>query len=699
LPIEQERIMKRRDFLGAVGGGGFLALSAGQMLAFGQEKERGRPKPEPGAEGETTKEAADAARPSSFYWSWWGWEPLAHYRRTGGVVGAVDVTAPGFPQWYERLHSEELVRTMSALGVNLAVTHFFKGFGLKHERAEQQRTAEFVRAAHRHGVRVLGYCQQRSLYYETFLAEEPQAEAWIQRDADGKCRTWGSAYYRWAPCIHSREFREYMKRVIRVGLEEIGLDGLHFDNDYCEPCYCPRCEQLFRGWLTVRYPDLRERFGLDSFDHVRQPPTQTSVGRIIDPLAQAWVRFRCESLGDYHRDITSYARGLRPDVILLANPAYPRGPDGPYRRSVWAPMVGRHLTLMFAENGNAAGMVDGAMISQIRAYKHAAAIGYRAVSTTWKRGKGITGLSGLALPQKSEEVTLQVAEAAAFGGIPGTNWALRPDGPGDRMRIDVPELRTALGQYLGFARQTEDLRFGARPVRDVAVLQTFASMAFDAAVAPPLVLGAEEVLIRHGFAWETVFGDSLGPLGGFGALVLAGQSHLSDDECRAIGDFARHGRGLVLAGDNGQYDEHGRRRSQNPLEELAGPQVVRLEPSLVRTAGESSYGDRIPLAKSHEQVAAAVQEALGNRLSVRLSGIGAVALAAYELADNRLAVHLVNYAAPEAPKGLRLSLGPRWKNPSRVRLLTAESPEQTLSVAGGAVEIPPFPVYAVVLVG
>jgi hypothetical protein len=120
---------------------------------------------------------------------------------------------------------------------------------------------------------------------------------------------------------------------------------------------------------------------------------------------------------------------------------------------------------------------------------------------------------------------------------------------------------------------------------------------------------------------------------------------------------------------------------------------------LVRTAGESSYGDRIPLPQGHQQVAAAVQKALGNRLSVRLSGTDTVALAAYELADNRLAVHLVNYAAPEAPKGLKLSLGARWNNAGRVRLLTAESPEQALSVAGAAVEIPPFPVYAVVVVG
>jgi hypothetical protein len=62
-------------------------------------------------------------------------------------------------------------------------------------------------------------------------------------------------------------------------------------------------------------------------------------------------------------------------------------------------------------------------------------------------------------------------------------------------------------------------------------------------------------------------------------------------------------------------------------------------------------------------------------------------------------VHLVAYAAPAPPKGLRLSLGQPWKNASRVRWLTAESPEQTLAIAAASVEIPPFPVYAVVVIG
>ncbi len=493
--------MKRREFLGLLGSA--AAGCCGPALF---------------SRGSMAAEALPPVQSSQgLYWSWWAWEPIDHYRRRGGNVATVDAYAPWLPQWYARLHSEELVRTMAGLGVNLGVTHFFKGFGLKHEHAEQQRTAELVRIAHRHGVRIVGYCQSRSLYYEAFLSEQPDAEDWIQRDQSGRKITWGGAYYRWAPCVLSDEFRTYLKRVIGYGLEEIGLDGLHFDNDYAEPCYCHRCEQGFRQWLTRRCPDPRGQFGLDGYEHVRLPPVQSSVGRIQDPLVRQWVRWRCECLGEYHRDITSYARSLRPGVILMGNPAHPRSLDAPYKVSVWAPMVGRHLTLMFAENGNFPGMADGALVSQIRAYKQAAAVGYRVLSTTWRHGSE----TGLGLPKTPDEVALQVAEAAAFGGIPGTNWALRPRGEGDRMQIDRADLRAALKQYLQFARSNEPLMARSQPVRDVAVLQTFASQALDSASNGPILLGAEETLIRSGFSWETVFGDNLAQMDDFGTLITA----------------------------------------------------------------------------------------------------------------------------------------------------------------------------------
>jgi len=673
----ENRPFDRRAFLELAGGATLLSLApAGWSQAAPAAAERPRSK---------------LAR-GPLYWSWWGWEPLDHYHRLGGNVAAVDTSAAWLPLWFDRLHSEELVQTMAGLGINLAVTHFFKGFGLKQERSEQQRTAELVKFAHRHGIRVLGYCQSRSLYYENFLAEESDAEGWVQRDADGKLRTWGGAYYRWTPCILSTEFRTYLKRAIRVGLEEIGLDGLHFDNDYCEPCYCPRCQAGFRRWLKQRYPDPRQYFGMSTFDQVRLPPTTTAT-RITDPLAQAWTRFRCESLGEYHHDITQYARTLRPEVILLGNPAFPRGADGPYRRSVWGPWVGRNLDLMFAENGNFPGMDQGTLISQIRAYKQGAASGYRVVSTTWRRGVE----SGLGLPTSAEEIALQVAEAAAYGGVPGTNWALRPRGEGNGMRIDQPEMRSALQKYLAFVRGNERLLAGAQPVRDVAVLHAFGSLALNWQESAAEVQGAEETLIRGGFPWEVVFDDDLARLQGFSTLVLAGMPNLDQATCDAVRQFVARGGSLVVAGPAGSCDEQGRTRASGGLESLTGPRVVCLEQGVSRSPATQGYTGRVPLPKRWKELAAAVRRAAGERFTVRLEGSTTVALSAYELPGHRLAIHLVNYATAEPSKAVRLQLGPQWKAVRTVAMLTAEAPAQKLKAEEAVIHVPPFAVYAVLV--
>lgn len=681
-------VVGRRGFLGRVACAWWLARHVPFLAPVGVAR----------ADGVDGASAKDAVARKPLYWSWWGWEPLAHYRRVGGIVGAVDTNAPGLEKWYDRLHSEELVATMADVGVNLACTHFFKGFGLVAERAEQQRTAALVRVAHGHGIKVLGYCQSRSLYHESFLAEEPHAEEWIQRDEQGKLRTWGRATYRWAPCILSREFRDYMKRAIRIGLEEVGLDGFHFDNDYCEPCYCKRCQEGFRAWLAKRHPAPQERFGRASFDDVRLPATVRSPAHIEDPIVQEWVRFRCESLAEYHAELCAHARSIRPGVILLGNPAYPRDGNSPYGRSVWPALLGRQLDLLFAENENFPGMEGGALVSQIRAFKQAAAVGYRVISTVWRRDK----LTAAGLPESAGEVGLQVAEAAANGGVPGTNWALRPTNEGDRMRIDRPDLREALAISLRFARDTEKLLAGARPVRDVAVLRTFASAAFDGRESDARVLAAEEVLIRGGFAWETVFGEDMGRLDGFAALVLAGQSHMSDAECETVRAFTKAGGALILVGDNGDRDENGRARGRPAFQGFQGGNIARIGADVICAKEAGGRAARIMLPESWTQMADEIDRVAGERLSVRLRGAGTIALSASEIEGGRLVIHLVNYAAGATPEGLRLDLGKRWKGAGAARMLVPDGPGRDLvvrDVSGPMLELPPFAVYGVVIVG
>lgn len=689
----------RRHFLGQLGGLPLLGTSLLSANLWDAAMAG-----EPAVLSPETQQAKDRATDSAVYWAWWGWEPWEHNRRAGGVTGAVDGSSHWLHRWYGRLHSEEMVELMAKLGVNMAVTHYFKGFGLEHERAEAQRTARLVQLARKHGIRVIGYCQFRSLYYETFMLEEPSAENWIQRDPLGQSIGWGKQYFRWTPCINSQEFRAYLKRVVRVGLEEIGLAGFNFDNCMSSPCYCPRCERAFREWMVNRYPEPRDLFGIGTVAGVRQPPAPKDTSRVTDPLTRAWLRWRCERLDDFAGEITGYIRGLRPDAILMANPGYPTGANCAMR-SVWPAMVGRHLNMMIAENSSSPEMLDDKIISQIRAYRHGIAVGYRPVSTTWAGGVGreASTEASSALPQTPQMVKLQVAEAAANRAVPGANWALRPLGGGDGMRIDLPELREALAQYLQFVRKYESLWLNATPISDVAVIRSFASGAFDPQKSWDYAVTAEEILIRSGFSWGAAFDENLDGLKGSPVLVLAGQTHLASGTCEAIRAFAAAGGGVIVLGDLAQWDENGMLYEPSPLAGLQGPRVVRMEIDTPKNDHRAGHTVCIALPKQRRAVAEAVEKVSDGRLTARLHGSTTVALSAFRTQDDRLALHLVNYAAPKAAGPLRVALGDAWKSRREARLITPEGGEQPLSVtgdkAGASIEISAIEAYGIVVVG
>lgn len=662
--------------------------------------------PAPITVGQTGTKSTSSAAGAPYYWSWWGWEPIEHNIRFGGPSYTVDGGSWWAPKWYDRLHREELVQKMSGLGINLAVTHFFKGFGLKSERPQWERTGALVRLAHGHGVKVLGYCQLGSLYYETFLAEEPGAEAWALRTIDGSLKPYeGAQYYRWRPCINHPEFRAYIKRAVSIGLGEVGLDGFNFDNCSNPACYCDHCTALFRAWLGRRYREPLPLFGINSFDHVRQPPAPAKADQVHDPLVRAWIRWRCEALAAFLGEVAGHARGLKADAILMANPSHPCGASDTALRGVWPVWLGRHLDLMIAENANEPEVAGDLMVSQIRAHKNAAAVGYRAVPTTWAEGPGRLGAAdaSVRLAQTPSAIRLQIAEAAANGGIPGSNWATRPLGGGDGMRIDRPEFAAALDQYLGFVRKHKDLIFSGRPLGDVAVLHAFPSLAFNGQHAMDQIAAAEEVLIRAGLQWGVVFDDNLDRLENFSVLILAGQTHLSDAACDAVRRFVHGGGAVVMLGENGRYDDEGRLLQADRLAGLSGDRVSRLEAGAITRIKDRRWGVFAALIPTWKDVVAAILKEAEARLSARiLDPDTRVSLSASQGNDGKLVVQLVNYAGSRSARNHRIAIGTTWGERGAARLLTPEKPERMLEVrrdgARYVIEVPPIDVYGVVLV-
>jgi len=148
----------------------------------------------------------------------------------------------------------------TVLGLNFCHCRFYKGMGWEFASHDFPNVKRFVENAHRHGVRVLAYVQFSTLYYETMLEEIPDLADWAAIDENGKKRTYhGDGYYRWMPCMNAPGFEPYLKKMIRIALNEGGFDGVMLDNAFMSPCHCSRCTALFRGESGAYDPSYRQR--------------------------------------------------------------------------------------------------------------------------------------------------------------------------------------------------------------------------------------------------------------------------------------------------------------------------------------------------------------------------------------------------------------------------------------------------------
>ena len=380
-------------------------------------------------------------------WAYWGHEPSYHLRR---MHSAPSLFAPGecTDEWLDRLRSEESIRTAAEAGINIIFTSFYKGFGLAHEKEEMQKTKEVVEIAHKYNMKVLGYCQLESIYYETFLGEDPQAADMASRTHDGKIAIWGTAYYRWRVCYNSDRFWKYIQIIVDYGLNELKLDGFHFDNSYMSNCYCDNCKQDFRRYLreTVKNPD--QILGINSFDHVEIPYFENLQGRIFDPLYILWLKYKQNKCAQMLDQIFAYVKEKSDNkALVLHNPAFPRVESSYINNSFNPEFSGSHCDYIMAENHENLVDDNGKITTQILAYKFAKRFHYKVFESSWRSPKetkdcadfdAYTSLNRNTYPSTYFDIAYYLSQSMIFGGIVGTTWLMRSNHNGCGMIMDDP---------------------------------------------------------------------------------------------------------------------------------------------------------------------------------------------------------------------------------------------------------------------
>lgn len=652
----------------------------------------------------------------------WDDFPLFQLRKGGG------------PDWMEDAYRKQRdPRTIEALakaGVTLAIIHFFKGFGLEAEREHIEDAGVLARLLKQNGIRV-GLYVGATIGYETFLIEDPEANAWFAPDFMGKPLYYSDQTFRRRVYFMHPGYRAYIKRVLKYGIENLHPDLIHFDNTSLQArpgvFEHPMAIEDFRKYLGAKYSpaEMKNRLGFSDIRYVVAPDTENVPLKLDDPLFQEFAEFRCHQLISYYADMRSYIHSLNSSVAIDCNPS--SGISG--RNLIWQqgvdyPRLLNEVDAVWTEEGDAAGVTpEGILISKIRTLKTASSRKKHVFCYTW----GATGNWGYT---ENAGSLLQMAESMAYN-----NQCLGMVGNVNA----IGDLPFQPRQYIRFFHDNFDLYRNADSVADVALLSSFASIGFDQGGPLRSFMLAGQTLIQDRLLFDIIFDEDLENLSKYRALFLPDSESLSDRQIEIIRKFVMNGGGLVATELTSLYNEQGKRRrnfglkdlfgisdlpngSRSPDALLSGGVVSSIEgkgrviylpeikPAIAqeRAAGVRESQRRWALPANHQDISDAVLKALGGKgtLQTPIATFPYVTVElARQAADDRLILHLVNYNHAKASRLSNIPIAitpPDGKKVERIRMLTPDHPGKVEPVAWKSDEsvsfnVPSLEIYSVVV--
>ena len=611
------------------------------------------------------------------------WDSMPIFRRRVG----------GNTTWqeydYRSEQTEETVRKLKELGVTMAVIHFYKGFGRAAERPHIDDTRKLAALLHRHGIRVGVYIGS-TIAYETFLAEQPDAADWFVPDYLGKPVFYDDQTFRKRVYFMHPGYRAYMKRVLRLAVEDLKADEIDFDNTsmQAEPQIFehPLAIQDFRRFLEARYTadERTRRFGFAEVRFMLPPRYDRPLGAIDDPLFEEWADFRCHQLESYYAELAAFIRSMNPNVAIATNPH--SGISG--RNTVWDqgvdyPGLLRSMDVVWTEEGNEARVTDdGILVSKIRTYKMATSLGKRVLTYTAGRDGG----------------KLQMAESMAYNrqglGMVGSVLA----------GYDTPAGERSYVQY--FIRNFADYR-DVHNIADVAVVQSHASMGFNNDLPWQSTMLLEQSLIQAGIPFDIIFDEHLKDLRRYKVLALADQECLSDEQIGFIREFVRNGGGLVASERTSLYTNWRERRRDFGLKDLFGitaaewdgtavPEsnqrggpvrsefgrgrvayIPAIEPALPKPQAEPMISKYWKLPLNWKQLIDELRWAAGGGFSLEIKAPATVTLEFLRQdSTNTLFVHLLNYAVERQQDVQGIELNLQVPSGHQVKAVELVSPDQ-----------------------
>ncbi|MBN2289263.1 MAG: hypothetical protein JXQ83_08010 [Candidatus Glassbacteria bacterium] len=484
------------------------------------------------------------------------WEPLAFRVRRGPVP-------TNYRARYEWEHSPEAVLGLKESGVNMIITHFYKGLGMEAEETELSYVKKLARLCRGNDM-YLGAYIGSTLFNETLYREIPESRSWVQLDRQGERINYSATqYFRdRADCTHPG-YREHIKGIVTRAVREYGMNLIHFDNTSSLFAFdigrTENIRALFRRRLETGYTDgqRRELFGFSDVSLVEPPRLERSpMLPVTDPLAQEWTTFRVEALADYTRELSEHIDSLDPEVVMEINPLGLAGANRAYTHGMYHASLLPYTDIFWSEDPDHARYFPegNRLVCKIRSYKLARQFGN-------------------ALFSYSNNV-LDLAEAMAFNrmclGDVGfrivEDWPAGVDLDDSYRYFYTPEdtldsgKKAAMRQLIHFFHRNKDLYRGLETLADVGVMRDYESMTFGGWLPNLNTIQAEQVLIQNRVPFTLLSDREWEQLERYRIVVLASQENLSDREIGLLRQYLEQGGALAVVGSTGAFDQRRRQR-------------------------------------------------------------------------------------------------------------------------------------------
>jgi hypothetical protein len=614
------------------------------------------------------------------------WDAMPIFRRRVG----------GNPTWQEEAYLKEntgeTVKKYKEMGVTMILLHFYKGFGLEAEKEHIEEARHMASICRQNGLKV-GVYVGSTIGFETFLPEKPEAAGWFVPDYMGQPVLYGDQTFRKRVYFMHPGFIEYMKQVVKIAVEDLKVDLIHFDNTSMraapEIFQHPLAVQDFRSFLHKKYtPDLlKKRFGFSDVSYVEPPKYTEPMSTINDPLFQEWADFRCWQLSDFYGKMETYIHSLNPEVAVVNNPhSGLSGINTVWDQGIDYPRLLAHTDMVWTEEGNNPAVTEeGVLISKIRTYKMAETLNNRIFTYT-------------------SDSKLEMAEAMAYNrqGMGMVGGLKEMEGNQLAQGYEMPEDQK---EYIRFFHRNFDLYNEISNIADIAVLHSFASMAFNNDLPYQSAYLYEQVLIQNRIPFDIIFDEQLKALSKYKVLILADQECLNDDKLGLIRSFVEQGGGLVATEFTSMYSEWRERKQDFGLSDLfkvnppdwngrslqesvlsipiqmnpAGKgrvvYVPEVKPSIPKPLTVAMTSRYWKLPSNQEQLTEAVKWASGNSLSVGIEAPLTVTMELVRKMDqSALILHLLNYDYRHAPvMNIKVEIEvPAGKRVNQVAVLTPD---------------------------